>query len=85
MLNSLLAGGEVPGLWSPDDLAKELLPLEAQLGTDAAYQVRMPPSARPARARWRPAHGSQHVADLRRRGVGAATGAWAVRSRPGWR
>lgn len=38
-INSLLAGGEVPGLWSGEELAKELAPLEALRGRDAAYQV----------------------------------------------
>ncbi len=38
-VNSLLSGGEVPGLWSPEELAKELAPLEAAKAADVAYQV----------------------------------------------
>ncbi|GFH23299.1 uncharacterized protein HaLaN_20893 [Haematococcus lacustris] len=37
MVNSVLSGGEVPGLFSPEELAKELGPLEAVRDSDAAY------------------------------------------------
>lgn len=43
MVNSLLSGGDVPGLWGHDELAKELAPLEAARDADAVW--RGPPGA----------------------------------------
>lgn len=43
VVNSLLSGGEVPGLWSFDELAKEVAPLEAAREADVAWQG--PPGA----------------------------------------
>jgi dynein heavy chain 2 len=42
-VNSLLAGGEVPGLWSNDELTKEVAPLESARDADANW--RGPPGA----------------------------------------
>mmetsp|Transcript_33539 Transcript_33539/g.74227 ORF Transcript_33539/g.74227 Transcript_33539/m.74227 type:complete len:2007 (+) Transcript_33539:3-6023(+) len=41
-INSLLSGGEVPGLFSNEELAKELMPLEQRKNEDNAYSG--PPS-----------------------------------------
>lgn len=40
-VNSLLASGEVPGLFTPDELAKELLHLEPRAAEDAAWQAHL--------------------------------------------
>lgn len=37
-VNALLSGGDVPGLWPPGELAKELGPLEALRDSDAAWR-----------------------------------------------
>jgi dynein heavy chain 2 len=42
-VNSLLSGGEVPGLWGFDELSKEVASLEAAREADAAW--RGPPGA----------------------------------------
>nr|ADI46856.1 DHC1bf [Volvox carteri f. nagariensis] len=37
LINSLLSGGEVPGLFTPEELAKELVPLEKSRDEDPLY------------------------------------------------
>jgi hypothetical protein len=39
LLNCLLSAGEVPGLFGPDELAKDMAALEAKRA-DSHYQVR---------------------------------------------
>lgn len=39
VLNCLLSAGEVPGLFSIEELAKELAPMDAKRDKDAHYQV----------------------------------------------
>lgn len=36
-INSLLSGGEVPGLFTSEELAKELMPLEGIKNNDSSY------------------------------------------------
>jgi dynein heavy chain 2 len=36
-INSLLSGGEVPGLFTTEELAKELMPLEGIKNNDSSY------------------------------------------------
>jgi dynein heavy chain 2 len=36
-INSLLSGGEVPGLFTTEELAKELMPLEGVKNNDSSY------------------------------------------------
>ncbi|KAF6261448.1 ATP-binding dynein motor region D5-domain-containing protein [Scenedesmus sp. NREL 46B-D3] len=43
LLNCLLSAGEVPGLYGPDELAKDMAALEAKRGADSHYQG--PPSS----------------------------------------
>jgi hypothetical protein len=40
LLNTLLSAGEVPGLWTPEELAKELVALDAKRDADTHYQAR---------------------------------------------
>jgi hypothetical protein len=40
LLNCLLSAGEVPGLYGPDELTKELAALDAKRTADSHYQVR---------------------------------------------
>jgi hypothetical protein len=40
LLNCLLSAGEVPGLFGPDELAKDMAALEAKRTADTHYQVR---------------------------------------------
>jgi len=39
LLNCLLSAGEVPGLFSPEELSKELAVLDAKRDKDPDYQV----------------------------------------------
>lgn len=39
LLNCLLSAGEVPGLFGPDELAKDMAALEAKRAADSHYQV----------------------------------------------
>lgn len=45
MLNCLLSAGEVPGLFSSEELSKELAALDSKRDKDAHYQVCVPPIA----------------------------------------
>jgi hypothetical protein len=46
LLNCLLSAGEVPGLFGPDELAKDAAALEAKRTADSDYTVRQPWAAR---------------------------------------
>jgi hypothetical protein len=39
LLNCLLSAGEVPGLFGPNELAKDMAALEAKRTEDSHYQV----------------------------------------------
>jgi hypothetical protein len=40
LLNCLLSAGKVPGLFGPDELAKDMAALDAKRTADSHYQVR---------------------------------------------